>query len=352
MGEKGKVLAVDRLNHREAEQEFRRFLDDLDRETDVVMEATFNWPWVAEMVENLGHRPRLADPLKSKQKIRGTGGAKNDFKDARDLGMLFLAGKFFPESYLAPLEVRQMRDIFRVRLLFVRIRTKIKNCIHGQLLRQGILLDDEVSDLFSPKGRNILAGLELSDHDRQELDRKLAALDDVSRHIAQVEKQLRQSIRLDDRAKYLLSLPGVGEITAYTILAEIGEIGRFVNGRALASYGGVLPLPNESAEKDFGARTSRRSNKYLRWAMIEAVTGAVRYSPRMRALHTRVRERNKKKPGKARVAVARELLELVYLVLSRQVMYLESPPPRPGSQVHKSERSGKARPRRVAKKAG
>ena len=139
-----------------------------------------------------------------------------------------------------------------------------------------------------------------------------------------------------------MTIPGVGELTAYAILAEMGELDRFPNGRALAAYAGSLPLDNESAEKDFGKKTGWRCNRFLRWAVIEAVTGAVKKSPRMKSLHSRVKARNPKKVGKARVAVAREILELAHLVLTRKVPYTETPPPRPGSKQESTDRRRRA----------
>jgi transposase len=124
----------------------------------------------------------------------------------------------------------------------------------------------------------------------------------------------------------------VGEVLAHTILAEIGELKRFADGRALAAYAGLLPLSNESAEKDFGSKTSKMCNHFLRLAALEAVTGAIQTSRRMKSLHARVRGKNRKRPGKARVAVAREIMELVYLLLKKKEMYKENRPARPGSK--------------------
>ena len=132
----------------------------------------------------------------------------------------------------------------------------------------------------------------------------------------------------------------------------MGELARFPNGRALAAYGGVLPLDNNSADpegphvrrsgpagKDLGKHTGKHSNRFLRWTLLEAVNGAVKKSARMKSLLERVKARNRKQPGKARVAVARELAELAHLLLSRRVSYMETPPPRPGSRVNSKDRT-------------
>ena len=128
-------------------------------------------------------------------------------------------------------------------------------------------------------------------------------------------------------------------MSAHGFLAEVGELARFPNGRALAAYAGVLPLDNESADKDLGRHTGKHSNRFLRWILLEAVNGAVKKSPRMKSLLERVKARNRNAPGKARVAVARELAELAYLLLSRRVLYTETRPPRPGSRVNSEDRT-------------
>lgn len=308
--------------------EMAAFLAGFDPGTEVVMEATFNWPWIAEVAQEVGLSPHLAHPVRAREMARGM--AKSDKKDAVFLGRLWLAGEIFPEAYLAPAKVRRMRALFRQRLLLVRMRVAVKNSVHGQLFRLGVVTDGQVSDLFSAKGRGVLATLELERGERWLLQEKLATIEELSGRIGVLEKALKKRLAEDPRAAILMSLPGVGELTAYAMLAEIGEVERFANGRALASYAGLLPLDRESAEKDFGKRTSRSCNHFLRWTMIEAVTGAVRKSPRMRSLHARVKARNRQTPGKARVAVARELLELAHLLLSRGHLYQERRPLRPG----------------------
>ena len=332
MGADGEILSDERISHSDA-SEMERFFESLEPGTDVVMEATFNWPWIADLAEEAGLVPHLGDPFRIREYSKGLG--KSDRKDAVAEGKLWLAG-IFPEAYLAPPEVRRMRGLFRLRLVLVGMRTAMKNTIHGQLHRMGILID-ECSDLFSVRGRGILEELEASGFERSQLKRKLEVIDDLDRHIGSIGSVIRRDLKADERGRLLMTLPGVGELTAYSLLAEIGEIERFANGRALAAYAGVLPLENESADKDYGKRTGWHCNRFLRWAAIEAVSGAVRSSPRMNSLHSRVRARNAKRPGKARVAVARELLELAHLILTRRVPYTETPPPRPGSNRRKAK---------------
>lgn len=333
-----RVVAESRVTH-EDHAPMRAFFGSLPAGMSVVMEATFNWPWISDVAESMGLSPHLAHAGRAREMAKGM--AKSDRKDAIFLGRLFLAGEIFPEVYRAPREVRRMRGLFRQRLLLVRMRTAVKNSTHGQLFRLGVTVDGSASDLFGAKGRRLLGKLALDAHERWLLEGKLSTIDDLTRQIGLLEEVIETQLSEDARAEILQSLPGVGWLTAYAVLAEMGELDRFANGRALAAYAGLLPLDCESAEKDFGKRTNKACNRHLRWAMLEAVSGAVRKSPRMASLAARVRAKNPKKPGKGCVAVARELLELAHLLLTRGELYEEDRPSRPGSRGRVARRTSR-----------
>jgi len=349
MAKNGKVLETRNIRH-ENHDEMAEFFNELEDGTDVVMEAGFNWPWVADLAEEAGLKPHLGHAIRCRELAKGM--AKNDRKDAIFLAKLWLAGgDVFPESYLAPQSVRVMRAKFRTRTLLVKIRSQMRNSIHGILHKYGVKCA-EATDLYGKKGRNILKRLELPAPAKEEMDRKLAFLEDLGKHIESIERQLNSELPQDKRAGLLQTIPGVGPIIAYGMLAEIGEIERFPDRRALAAYAGVLPLDNMSAGEDHGKRTNNRCNKALRWMALEAVRGTVRGSWRMRSLFERVKAKHPSTPGKAVVAVARELLEISHLMLTRGVPYMENPPPRPGSVQKadscRSERLGTIGSRRAS----
>ena len=327
MGADGKVLRVKTVYH-DGQEEMAGFFGGFEPGTEVVTEAGFNWPWIADMAEKAGLRPHLGHALRCREMAKGM--SKNDKKDATFLARLWLAGDIFPEAYLAPQAVRARRSRFRTRALLVKIKSELKNSVHGLLIKNGVKREG-VSDLYGRKGRRWLAGLELSPQAREELDMKLAVADDVDKHISRLEKKLWAELPADPHASLLQTIPGVGRLTAYGLLAEIGEVGRFPDRRALASYAGVLPMDNESAGEEHGKHTNRRCAKFLKLMAIEAVRGAVRTSRRMRSLFERVKAKNPDRPGKAMVAVAREIMEVVHIVLSRGVPYREAPV-RPGSR--------------------
>jgi hypothetical protein len=107
MTREGEVLQKVRIAHGNKEL-MRDFFRQFPEGTDVVMEATFNWPWVADSAIEAGLCPHLAHPPRAREMAKGM--AKSDKKDAVFDGRLWLAGTgVFPEAYLAPPEVRALR---------------------------------------------------------------------------------------------------------------------------------------------------------------------------------------------------------------------------------------------------
>jgi len=314
-----------KLNERKLQHDDRQALADFFKSfpkgTEVVMEATFNWPWLADAAKALGLTPILAHPPRARQMAKGL--PKTDRRDATFLGKLRLAHTVFPEAWGAPPEVRMQRDIFRLRLELVKSRTALKNAVHGQLLKLGIQTDNAPADLFSPSGRKFLELLDLAPNQRFLLQTKLDTIDGITREIKILDEAIVSGVKEDPRAEILFSIPGIGRLSAYAILAEIGDIDRFLNSRALASYAGVLPKNKESAGHDYGKRTGGPCNDHLHWVAVECTTGAINSSRAMRSLHSRVRARNPKAAGKARIAVARKIIELVWTLLKRGEKYRE-----------------------------
>ena len=100
---------------------------------------------------------------------------------------------------------------------------------------------------------------------------------------------------------------------------EVGNITRFRSLDKFASYTGLIPSTYSSGEKTFHGKLTKRGNKYLRWAFIEAVRPAVMTSLELRSYHERIKRR--KGAGDARVATARKLAQISWYVWSEQRLY-------------------------------
>lgn len=313
INQEGKTVERSRLDHRYRE-ELTKYFNQFPPKTQVVMEATCGWGWLAELLEDLGLEVKLANP--SKVKLIAESQIKTDKVDATVLAQL-LRTNFLPESYLAPQEQREARDLLRYRISLVQLRSGIKNRVHALLTRLGIY--HSYSDLFGKEGRRFLSSLELSLVHKRSLDGYLCLLDTISELIKETEERIRKEVKESEEGKNLVSIPGIGFILAYLILVEIGEINRFCSAKKLCSYAGLVPGVYQSGNKSFHGHISKKSNRYLQWGLIEAAQKAKVTDPYLRAKAQKIQ---RKKGGKvATVAIAHHLLVAVYHILKEKTIY-------------------------------
>ncbi len=184
----------------------------------------------------------------------------------------------------------------------------------------------------------------LPDGGRATLKGYLQLLDQVRRQIARVTRDLRKQLEKSREGQRLMSLPGIGQILAYTILAEIGRIERFGCAKQLVSYSLLAPRADDSGEEDpddpKGRRIGHMGRRTLKWAWIEAAHGAMRSGGRFRAIYDRVTNGGKKNRNRGYIAVAHELCRIAYVLIVKDVDYTEERPERPGGRPKsKSETS-------------
>jgi transposase len=272
-------------------------------------------------MEKAGHRPVLVNPKKAKLLMGHIN--KTDKLDARGLAMLNLHGTL-PAVWIPPAELRDQRELVRMRMSFVAIRTRLKNRIQATLAKYALSID--ASDTFGQKGRVQLEQLipQLPPETRHSMQEHLELLDQVSRQIQKTEIRIRQIVVLTPQMQLLKTLPGVGDILAITIALEIGDIQRFPDATHLASYSGTVPRVNSSGGKTYYGQVRTDINHYLKWAYIEAASGVAAQARRWEGRHVvnllrRIQEH--KGHPKAVVAVARHLAEASYCMLKKESPY-------------------------------
>ncbi len=316
-----KVVRRTRLEHADRAA-MRDWLNQVPPGTPVAMEGSFGWQWVADLLAELGFEPHLGHPPAIK--VLAKNEPKADRPDADRLARFWLKG-IFPECYLSTPDVRQIRERVRYRMALAGSRTQIKNRLHAVLHRQGILHD--FSDLFCARGRSFLAELQLPDATRYVLEHWLSLLDSVQALLDDVEQWMKTNLEEDAAVKRLQTLPGVGLILAHVIRAEVGEVSRFAGHRKFSSYAGLAPMSNDSADRHGERHIGVACNHALRWAFIEAAASTVRAKscpPKLRTLYHRLSRGGQMRTHIARVAVARELAELVYVLWKKGEPYRET----------------------------
>jgi len=275
-----------------------------------VMEAGGNWYYIYDLLEPVVDELLLAHPLR----VRAIAAArvKTDVIDARTLAHL-LRADLIPAAYVPPPAVRELRELLRYRLDLVKQRTALKNRVHALLGKEGLL--SPFTDLFGRRGRQWLAALPLSQAKRQRLDGFLRVLDCLTSEIHETELAIRQKAVADPAAQLLVTIPGVGALSALTILAEIGDIRRFPDALHLVSYAGLAPRVCSSGGKTRLGHITKQGPGALRWVLIEATHIAVRKPGRLQDTYRRLRRG--KNAAVATTACARQLLTAIYHMLTR-----------------------------------
>jgi len=274
------------------------------------MESTMFSGWVYDHFYRRGHKLRVAHPYEmswiSKSK------KKNDRIDAAKIADLLRCG-LLPEVVMLTPEQREMRKIMRFRTMMLQLAVKMKNCTSTLLMENGIEYDDR-----RLHGKHYFESL--ADEIEGEVPDSVSALLGLSRSAVEyfdagqkrLIRELANHPSLKDRLALLMTIPGVGIITALTWALEVGDPHRFSRTRHAVSYCGLCSAQKESAEKSNRGPLSKQRNSRLQTVLIEAAKLAPRFSPALREVHDR--ELTKGNRNRATVAVARKLVSYLLYV--------------------------------------
>jgi transposase len=317
MNEKGKLMKQGEVENRKEEVAKFLYRAGCNGNSAAVLEATRNWVVMHDWLEGMVEEVHLAHPLKVKAIAEAK--IKTDKIDAKVLAHL-LRADLLPEAYVASPEARKVRSVLRQRMFLVRVRTMIKNRIYGILDKYPEIREKKpCKELFGKKSLGWIKEAGFKETDREMIREDIKLLDVLSKHIEGSEKLVEKVSGNDWRVKLLKTIPGIGKFFAVLIAYEIDDIGRFRNEKKFYSYIGIIPSTYSSGGRTFHGRITKQGNKYLRWAMIEAVWPAIRKDRELRAYYERIKE--KKGANPAKVATARRIATIVYRVLSRKREY-------------------------------
>lgn len=341
------------------EERFGTFTRDLKRlrrwllncrVTEIVMESTGQyWRPVWNILEEVFPKLVLVNPLH----VKALAGRKTDRLDARWLATRLerddLKGSFIP-----PREIRELRELTRLRVHWLEDLNRIKNRI-GQLCESGnIKLSSVASDLFGVTGRRILtslvegkrdagwmadyatgtlrgkkAQLELAlqgtftTHQRLLLGHLLQQMSGLEQQLTELTAEIEQRVACyEEVIARLDTIPGMDRIAAWTVLAEIGtDMSVFEDARHLASWAALCPGNRESGGKRISGKT-RKGNRYLRRILCQCAWAASHQKEsHLSALFRRIRSRRGEQ--KAIVALAHQLLTIIFHIVAEGSVYQE-----------------------------
>ncbi len=251
------------------------------------------------------------------QRVKGLAplACKTDKIDARVLAELSVRD-LVPAIRLPTAELRREREISRYRLHLVKHRTTLKNRVHSTLIAFGYQVS--MADLFGIGGRRLLAKLDIPEPWRGHVDASLELIDDLELRIGRIEGQLQRSGADHRYVPLLMTAPGFGWITSFTVACEIGDITRFSTPVKLTGYTGLCPRVSQSGNLDRRGPLSKHGPRYLRWGLMEAAIHAAShllYRERYQATKRRLgRQRGAKV---AQIDLARKLTEAIWYMLTR-----------------------------------
>jgi transposase len=286
------------------------------RPTDeVVLEATTNAWYLHDLLEPLVARVVVCHP--PQVKLIAAAVVKTDKKDTMTLAKLLAVG-MIPTIWVPPEYVRELRALIHHRQRLISQQTRIKNQLQSLLHRHHLVPPG--GKLFGAANRAWWLGLGLTSSEKLRLRQDLILLDQLDPLISEVETEINRLSLAEpwaDLTPYLLQLPGIGLITAMTILSAIGEIERFPSAKKLVGYAGLGAKVHSSGLTHRTGGITKQGRKELRRVLIEAAWTAVRYDQHWKEQFEHLAYHIGRE--KAIVAIARKLLVIIWHVLTAKV---------------------------------
>lgn len=292
---------------------FGRSLSPTD---EVVLEATGNTAAIVRSLRPYVSKVVIANPLQ----VRAIAHArvKTDKIDAGILAQLHASG-FLPTVWMPDADTEALRRQVARRTQLVRHRTRLKNEMHS-VLHAHLIPRCPHADLFGKRGCAWLAQQQLPADELCGLEQRMREFDRHGEDLAVIDRALAQATLDDPRVRRLLTISGVNVTVAISLIAAIGDIGRFRSAQKLVSYFGLNPSVRQSGlTPAHHGRITKLGRSHARGMLVEAAWSAAHTPGPLRAFFMRIRSRRGMQI--AAVAAARKLAIIAWHVLSKDEDY-------------------------------
>jgi transposase len=214
--------------------------------------------------------------------------------------------------------LRDLRTLLLHRHQWVRMRTRVQNALQAIALSRGLRRG---KTLWSQLGQHTIASLPLPPYAAHRRTELLAWYGKLQAQIDELDEQVLDRALQRPGAKWLMTHPGVGPVTALATDVFLGDPARFEDGKAVVSYVGMIPSEYSSGGQQRLGGLSKQGNPFLRFLWCEAAVHAVRRDPELQRFYRR--KLAQKGLSKARVAAARKLGIRLWIMLRDQIDYQE-----------------------------
>jgi transposase len=296
-------------------EQVREFYSALSGPTRVGIEASGSIQWFLMWMEELGIECRVGHPARIRK--AETRKQKHDRRDARLL-LTLLAENRFPSIWMPSTEQGDLRTLLRHRHQWVRMRSRVQHTLQSIALNQGLRLG---RSLWSQAGQRALRALPLAPHATHRRAELLSIYPRMQESIDELDQLMWEQAQQRPTARRLMTHPGVGPITSLATEVFLGDPQRFADGKAIASYVGMIPGEYSSGGRQGLGAMTKQGNDLLRYLWCEAAMHAVRRDPKLQRFYRR--KLVQKGLGKARVAAARKLGIRLWIMMRDEIDYQE-----------------------------
>ena len=295
----------------EAEQFYRGLVGPVR----VGLESTGNSHWFVDMLAEMGHEAWVGDAAQIRAKqVRKQ---KTDRRDAAHILDLMLKNDF-PRIWTPSKQERDQRQLLIHRYKLVTLRARVKNELQHLALNKGM---QKGRSLWSKEGQKLLLELSLDYWAGVRRQNLLGLLKSMDQQITVLDQAVKKAAEENEKARLLMTQPGVGPITSLAYVLTMGNVARFQRGKQVASYLGLIPTEYSSAGKQRFGAISKQGNRFMRMLLVEAATVVVRYDPGFRSEY--LHRCHQKPKAVAKVAAARKLAIRLFWMLRTNTPYPE-----------------------------
>lgn len=279
------------------------------------MESTGNCQWFVEMATTAGHDVWVGDAARIRaSEVRQQ---KTDRRDAALILKLLMEGRF-PRIWTPSGQEKDLRQLLIHRYKLVRIRTQVKNELQHLAMNQGVT---KKRKLWSKAGEKVLRELPLKPWASRRREDLFQLREKLTGQIDLLDRSVVEVAEKSEKARLLMTQPGVGPITSMAFVLTMGDVNRFQRGKQVASYLGLIPREYSSGGHQRYGSISKQGNRFMRMLLVEAAQSAVRCDPGFRNEY--LQRCHRKAKGIAKVAAARKLAVRLYWMLRTNRGYPE-----------------------------
>jgi transposase len=292
-----------------------KVLKELPQGSKIAIEATGSWWWFVELAQGIGHEVVMSH--RKQTKAIASARLKSDKVDALMLAKL-LKGDLLPTVWIPPAPQRYVRELLSHRSRLVRQRTAVINELHALYAKRNI----DPGMIFHRVRPSAFRAEDLSGYGPRIVEEDVALLEFVNRQVQGLDKELKKIAEEDPESKRLMTIDGVGPVSAVAANCWIGTIERFSNAKKLSSYFGLVPRVRQSGDRERHGHITKEGNRMVRSLLIQGALWHIRLGkgePRKHYLGVL------KRRGKqiARVAAANKLLGIMFHMMKEKIDYQE-----------------------------